>query len=142
MCKVEFYVGLLRKLYLLSEKTCIICLCNMIMKRKYNDVLMMFFYRMVLVKVSHEVVCDLLRADILLCLSLCVWQTVYKNYQRMTIQESPGTVPAGRLPRSKDTILLDDLVDTCKPGDEVVRRSAFAAHLKYYYFKIFEFFNT
>lgn len=46
-------------------------------------------------------------------------QTVYKNYQRMTIQESPGTVPAGRLPRSKDTILLDDLVDTCKPGDEV-----------------------
>lgn len=38
----------------------------------------------------------------------------------MTIQESPGTVPAGRLPRSKDTILLDDLVDTCKPGDEVV----------------------
>lgn len=38
----------------------------------------------------------------------------------MTIQESPGTVPAGRLPRSKDAILLDDLVDTCKPGDEVV----------------------
>lgn len=49
-----------------------------------------------------------------------IFQTVYKNYQRMTIQESPGTVPAGRLPRSKDAILLDDLVDTCKPGDEVV----------------------
>ncbi|RUS83603.1 hypothetical protein EGW08_008622 [Elysia chlorotica] len=46
-------------------------------------------------------------------------QTVYKNYQRLTIQESPGKVPAGRLPRSKDAILLDDLVDTCKPGDEV-----------------------
>ena len=50
----------------------------------------------------------------------CV-QTLYKNYQRITIQESPGKVPAGRLPRSKEAILLDDLCDTCKPGDEIVR---------------------
>ncbi|KAH8851097.1 DNA replication licensing factor MCM2 isoform 2 [Schistosoma japonicum] len=46
-------------------------------------------------------------------------QTIYKNYQRITLQESPGKVPAGRLPRSKDAILLDDLVDNCKPGDEI-----------------------
>ncbi|XP_076448292.1 DNA replication licensing factor mcm2-like [Babylonia areolata] len=46
-------------------------------------------------------------------------QTLYKNYQRVTMQESPGKVPAGRLPRSKDAILLDDLVDTVKPGDEI-----------------------
>ena len=43
-------------------------------------------------------------------------QTLYKNYQRITTQESPGKVAAGRLPRSKDAILLGDLCDTCKPG--------------------------
>merc|ERR1719150_3665263 len=46
-------------------------------------------------------------------------QTLYKNFQRITIQESPGKVSAGRLPRSKDAVLLGDLCDTCKPGDEV-----------------------
>uniref|UniRef100_UPI00398E7B76 DNA replication licensing factor MCM2 n=1 Tax=Pristiophorus japonicus TaxID=55135 RepID=UPI00398E7B76 len=46
-------------------------------------------------------------------------ETVYQNYQRITIQESPGKVAAGRLPRSKDAILLSDLVDSCKPGDEI-----------------------
>ncbi|XP_050031078.1 DNA replication licensing factor mcm2 [Dermacentor andersoni] len=46
-------------------------------------------------------------------------QTVYQNYQRITIQESPGKITAGRLPRSKDAILLSDLCDSCKPGDEI-----------------------
>ncbi|CAL8337662.1 unnamed protein product [Lota lota] len=46
-------------------------------------------------------------------------ETVYQNYQRITIQESPGKVAAGRLPRSKDAILLADLVDNCRPGDEI-----------------------
>ena len=63
---------------------------------------------------------------------MCViwYQTLYKNYQRITIQESPGKVPAGRLPRSKDAVLLDDLVDTCKPGDEIVR--SYCMFLKIY----------
>lgn len=46
-------------------------------------------------------------------------KTVYQNYQRITVQESPGKIAAGRLPRSKDAILLADLVDSCRPGDEV-----------------------
>uniref|UniRef100_A0A3Q3EPI7 DNA replication licensing factor MCM2 n=1 Tax=Labrus bergylta TaxID=56723 RepID=A0A3Q3EPI7_9LABR len=46
-------------------------------------------------------------------------ETVYQNYQRISLQESPGKVAAGRLPRSKDAILLADLVDSCKPGDEI-----------------------
>lgn len=46
-------------------------------------------------------------------------QTIYRNYQKITLQESPGRIPAGRVPRSKDCILLADLCDRCKPGDEV-----------------------
>lgn len=46
-------------------------------------------------------------------------KTVYRNYQRITIQESPGSVPAGRLPRQRDVILLWDLIDSAKPGDDV-----------------------
>lgn len=46
-------------------------------------------------------------------------ETVYRNYQRITMQESPGSVPAGRLPRQKEVILTWDLVDTVKPGDEI-----------------------
>ncbi|XP_076239028.1 DNA replication licensing factor Mcm2 [Calliopsis andreniformis] len=46
-------------------------------------------------------------------------QTIYRNYQKVTIQESPGKISAGRIPRSKECILLSDLCDRCKPGDEV-----------------------
>ncbi|TPX64282.1 hypothetical protein SpCBS45565_g06016 [Spizellomyces sp. 'palustris'] len=46
-------------------------------------------------------------------------ETVYRNYQRMTLQETPGSVPAGRLPRHKDIICLWDLVDYARPGEEV-----------------------
>lgn len=51
--------------------------------------------------------------------SVNVAQTIFQDYQRVTIQESPGKVNAGRLPRSKDAILLNDLCDSCKPGDEI-----------------------
>ncbi|KAK5994897.1 DNA replication licensing factor mcm2 [Cladobotryum mycophilum] len=46
-------------------------------------------------------------------------KTVYRNYQRLTLQESPGTVPAGRLPRQREVILLWDLIDRAKPGEEI-----------------------
>lgn len=45
--------------------------------------------------------------------------TVYRNYQKLTLQESPGTVPAGRLPRHREVILLADLIDKAKPGEEI-----------------------
>jgi len=43
----------------------------------------------------------------------------YRNYQKMTIQETPGSVPPGRVPRQKEIYVLNDLVDTARPGDEV-----------------------
>lgn len=35
------------------------------------------------------------------------------------MQETPGKVEAGRVPRQKEVIVMNDLVDTAKPGDEV-----------------------
>ncbi|ODM98345.1 DNA replication licensing factor mcm2, partial [Orchesella cincta] len=52
-------------------------------------------------------------------MALNMEKTIFQNYQRLVIQESPGKVPAGRLPRSKDVICLSDLTDVCKPGDEI-----------------------
>lgn len=46
-------------------------------------------------------------------------QTIYRNYQKMTLQESPGSVPPGRLPRHREVVLLWDLIDSAKPGEEI-----------------------
>ena len=54
-----------------------------------------------------------------------VKETVYRNYQKITLQESPGNVPAGRLPRSKDVLLLNDLVDYVRPGEEIIVTGVF-----------------
>ena len=47
-------------------------------------------------------------------------QSTYKNHQIMALQESPGSVPAGRLPRTIELSVTEDLVDTAKPGDDVL----------------------
>ena len=51
--------------------------------------------------------------------SINMEETLYHNYQRICIQEPPGKVTAGRVPRSKDVILLGDLCDTVRPGDDI-----------------------
>lgn len=43
----------------------------------------------------------------------------YRDWQRACLQEVPGTVPAGALPRRIELLLNDDLVDSIRPGDEV-----------------------
>ena len=46
-------------------------------------------------------------------------ETIYRNYQKITLQEAPGSVQAGRLPRHKEVILLHDLIDQARPGEEI-----------------------
>jgi len=46
-------------------------------------------------------------------------QTLYGNYQKLAIQEAPGAVPPGRVPRHKGVVLLADLIDVARPGEEV-----------------------
>ena len=45
--------------------------------------------------------------------------TIYRNFQRITVQEPPGLVEAGRLPRTKEVVLLDDNAGTVRPGEEI-----------------------
>jgi DNA replication licensing factor MCM2 len=59
-------------------------------------------------------------------------KTIYRNYQKLTLQESPGIVPAGRLPRYKEVILLNDLIDCARPGEEIV----IAHHTPFIYFYV------
>jgi DNA replication licensing factor MCM2 len=46
-------------------------------------------------------------------------ESIYRNYQKIKLQELPGTVAPGRLPRSKEVILLNDLIDSTRPGEEI-----------------------
>ncbi len=46
-------------------------------------------------------------------------RSVYVDYQKIVVQERPEDVPGGQMPRSIEVKLLDDLVDTARPGDRV-----------------------
>ncbi|CAM9780826.1 unnamed protein product [Chrysoparadoxa australica] len=44
----------------------------------------------------------------------------YSDYQEIKIQEQAQRLSVGSIPRSIVVLLMDDLVDCCKPGDDVV----------------------
>eukprot|EP00588_Corethron_pennatum_P009749 CAMPEP_0194274018 /NCGR_PEP_ID=MMETSP0169-20130528/7211_1 /TAXON_ID=218684 /ORGANISM="Corethron pennatum, Strain L29A3" /LENGTH=922 /DNA_ID=CAMNT_0039017113 /DNA_START=77 /DNA_END=2845 /DNA_ORIENTATION=+ len=46
-------------------------------------------------------------------------RTVYRNFQKVLLQETPGTVPPGRVPRTAEVVLTADLIDRARPGEEV-----------------------
>lgn len=57
----------------------------------------------------------------------CPRRTTYENYQRLTIQEPPGSVLAGRMPRSREAVLMGEFVDAVKPGDLVTVTGTYVA---------------
>lgn len=44
----------------------------------------------------------------------------FRDFQRLVIQEKPEEIPAGRMPRSIEVDVFDNLVDVTRPGDRVV----------------------
>ena len=42
-----------------------------------------------------------------------------RNYQEIKIQEQVQRLAVGMIPRSMWVVLMDDLVDCCKAGDDV-----------------------
>jgi DNA helicase MCM9 len=47
-------------------------------------------------------------------------ETLACDYQEIKIQEQVQNLAVGSIPRSIIVVLVDDLVDSCKPGDDVV----------------------
>jgi len=46
-------------------------------------------------------------------------KTLYTNHQTVTLQEAPGSVEPGKMPRSKEVVLTGDQVDQVRPGDDL-----------------------
>lgn len=58
-------------------------------------------------------------------------ETKYRNYQKVIVQESPSSVPPGRVPRHKEVILLADNIDAARPGDEVEITGIYTSNYEY-----------
>merc|ERR1719464_1636071 len=52
-------------------------------------------------------------------LAIEIGLSVYKDYQKFSVQEAPESSPAGQIPRSIEVVCEGDLADKAKPGDRV-----------------------
>lgn len=59
-------------------------------------------------------------------------RSIYGNFQKLTLQESPGTVPPGRVPRYKEVYLRSDLIDQARPGEEIELTGIFCHSPSFY----------
>merc|ERR1740136_510119 len=59
-------------------------------------------------------------------------RTEYRNYQKVNLQETPGSVPPGRVPRTKEVIFTNDLIDVARPGEEVEITGIYAHSYDYH----------
>ena len=53
---------------------------------------------------------------------MCIGSTspdMYRDYQEVKVQEQVHKLDMGKIPHSVWVVLTDDLVDSCKPGDDV-----------------------
>ena len=47
-------------------------------------------------------------------------RSVFADYQKIRIQELGDDLPPAQIPRGYDVSMMDDLIDTVRPGDHVV----------------------
>ncbi|OLS30750.1 MAG: Minichromosome maintenance protein MCM [Candidatus Heimdallarchaeota archaeon AB_125] len=52
--------------------------------------------------------------------NLITEQSTYTDYQKITVQEKPESLPPGQIPRNVPARLIGDLVDTVRAGDRAV----------------------
>lgn len=52
-------------------------------------------------------------------LTISTQGTLYSDYQKLTLQEPPSRLAAGRLPERREVIVTQDLIDSVLPGDMV-----------------------
>jgi hypothetical protein len=50
----------------------------------------------------------------------------YRNYQKLTLHETLGSVPPGAVPQHQDIVLTGDLIDLARPGEEIEVTGAYS----------------
>ena len=58
-------------------------------------------------------------------------KSTFVSHQYLTVQELPGHVSAGQVPRQKQVVVSGDLVDSVRPGEEIVVMGTYATKVEF-----------